>query len=95
MRTLYEGGPAVLNLGKGYRIKRIVLSTNHLQMVGQPLEGMFDKTLIVVARHTNINVIIPRYEPLMTHGSKHGAVHEIIAKTVLTTHTVDIGQYIE
>ena len=56
---------------------------------------MGNKTVIIGAWHRHVEIIIPWYEPLVSHGSYHSATADSIAQTVLTAHFVKCEQYSE
>lgn len=60
------------------------------EMTGKFLRGYGHKTLQIVERHGNVNVVVPRNEPAVTHGAEKGAAVEPIADVVLLADMVNL-----
>ena len=95
VHALDERRAAILNLGKGQRIHRIVLGTHHFIRLRQPFFTMDYQLVVVRTRHGNIKVVIPRDEPLVTNSSYHRSSPHVIMQTMLPTSLVDGTQNLE
>jgi hypothetical protein len=92
---LYDCGLSILYLGKGLRIIFIVLGTDHLITLRQPLLAVLYQQVIVTMGHTNIRIIVPRDKTLVAHSPQLCSCYNIICETMLATSLVNGRQYVE
>lgn len=88
MKALDEGGRSILDLTEGQGVGAVVLGTDELEGLGQPLAAVGDELFVVGARHGDVDIVVPRDETLVAHGSKLGSRPDVIAQLVLTAATV-------
>ncbi len=96
MHTLDKGGTAILNLRKRQGIDGIVLGTHHLERFWKPLFLVGYQPVIVRSWHSDIEVVVPRYESLMAHSTNHGACPDVITQLMLpagSVYSLENGEY--
>ncbi len=76
--TLDERGAGVLHLAEGQRIGGVRLVAHKLVWLFKPLVGIGNEGLVVLTRHRNIKVVVPGNKTLVTHGTQHRTVVNII-----------------
>ena len=92
MASLDECCGAVLNLGKGQWISRIILSTYHFVWTREPLTAVGDEFLVIRPRHCNVYVVVPGDKSVVANGSEHRAGPYIIGQLMLAARGVDGSQ---
>ena len=84
-----ERRAAIDNFAETARKRRARLDAQRLQRLRKPFVSVRHEAVVVGSGHTNVHVIVPRYETLVAHGSEHGASPAIIADAMLAADAVN------
>ena len=88
MGTFYQGGAAVHNLPETAWVGGRGLDAQGFEGRRQPLMGMHHKAVIVGTGHTDVHIVVPGDEALVTDSPQHGACPTVVLDVVLTTDTI-------
>ena len=57
--------------------------------------GMLHKAVVVGTRHGNVDVVVPRYEPLMSDSTQEGSCCQIVGELMGAAHSVYLYEDVE
>ena len=86
---------SIYHFSESTRIVWRIVGTNRFIGLRQPLTGMLHQQIVIRTGHTDIHIVIPRDESLMTHGTEHGSCPEIITQIVIFAYLVNGLKYFQ
>jgi len=92
MGIFNKGGIAITEFNERQRIAGCILGRNEFVSTHVALAADLDKPVVIRSRHVHVDIIVPRDNAMMTHGTDASTSYAVVGEMMLIANTDKLAQ---